>query len=109
MKLSDKWYNKLKVLAQYVLPGSATLYFALAEIWHLPARAEVVASITAIDTFLGVLLGISSKNFHLNEPRYAGDIVVTETDKKKTFSLDIGIPVDELDRQSEVVFRIVNK
>ena len=40
-----------------------TLYFALAGIWGLPFREEIVGTITAVDTFLGVILGISSANY----------------------------------------------
>ena len=39
-------------------------YFALAGIWGLPYGEQVVGTITAIDTFLGVLLGISSANYN---------------------------------------------
>ncbi len=59
--LSNKVYDILKWIAQILLPATATLYFALANIWHLPYSEEVVGTITAFDTFLGVMLGISTK------------------------------------------------
>ena len=40
-----------------------TLYFALARIWNLPFPEEIVGTITAIDTFLGCMLGISTLNY----------------------------------------------
>ena len=46
------------------LPAIATLYFALAGIWDFPYGEEVVGTITAVDTFLGVLLGISSAQYN---------------------------------------------
>lgn len=61
--MSNKVYDILKYIAQIVLPALATLYFGLAGIWDLPYGEEVVGTITAIDTFLGVLLGISSANY----------------------------------------------
>ena len=61
--MSNKLYDILKYVAQIVLPACATLYFALAGIWNLPYREEIVGTITAIDTFLGVILGISSANY----------------------------------------------
>lgn len=64
MKLNDKAYDILKWIAQYLLPAIGTLYFALAGIWGLPYGEQIVGSITAIDTFLGVILGLSSIKYN---------------------------------------------
>lgn len=66
MKLSNKVYDVLKWVAMYLLPAAGTLYFALAGIWGLPYGEQVVGTITAADTFLGVLLGISSAQYKKN-------------------------------------------
>lgn len=60
MLLSDKVYNILKWIALIALPAVGTLYFALANVWGLPCGEQVVGTVTAIDTFLGALLGIST-------------------------------------------------
>jgi hypothetical protein len=62
--MSNKVYDVLKWIAMVFLPAIATLYFALAGIWGLPNAEEVVGTITAIDTFMGVLLGISSAQYN---------------------------------------------
>ena len=62
--MSNKVYDILKYIAQIVLPAIATLYFALAGIWGFPYGEEVVGTITAVDTFLGILLGISTINYN---------------------------------------------
>lgn len=62
--MSNKMYDILKWVAQYLLPGIGTLYFALAGIWNLPYGEEVVGTITAVDAFLGLLLGISTVNYN---------------------------------------------
>lgn len=64
MKMTNKMYDILKWIAQYFLPAVGTLYFALASIWGLPYGEQVVGTITAVDTFLGVLLGISSAQYN---------------------------------------------
>ena len=64
MNLTNKTYDTLKWVAQYLLPATGTLYFALAGIWGFPYGEEVVGTITAVDTFLGVLLGISSAQYN---------------------------------------------
>lgn len=66
MNMSNKTYNVLKWIAQFLLPAAGTLYFALAGIWSLPYGEQVVGTITAVDTFLGVLLGISAANYNKN-------------------------------------------
>ena len=62
--LSNKAYDTLKWIAKYLLPALGTLYFALAGIWSFPYGEEVVGTITAVDTFLGVLLGISTAQYN---------------------------------------------
>lgn len=62
--LSNKAYDVLKWIALYLLPAAGTLYFALAGIWSFPYGEEIVGTITAIDTFLGVLLGISTAQYN---------------------------------------------
>ena len=64
MKMSNQVYDVLKWIAQILLPAIGTLYFALAGIWGFPYGEQIVGTITAIDTFLGVCLGISSDNYH---------------------------------------------
>ena len=64
MKLSNKTYDILKWIAQILLPALATLYFALAGIWGFPFGEQIVGTLTAIDTFLGVILGISSAQYN---------------------------------------------
>lgn len=61
---SNKVYDILKYICQIVLPAIGTLYFALAGIWGFPYGEAIVGTITAIDTFLGVLLGISTYNYN---------------------------------------------
>ena len=62
--MSNKMYDVLKWIAMVFLPAIATLYFALAGIWGFPYGEEIVGTITAVDTCLGVLLGISSAQYN---------------------------------------------
>lgn len=61
--LSNRTYDILKWVALVFLPALGTLYFALAGIWNFPYGEQIVGTITAIDTFLGVLLGVSSMKY----------------------------------------------
>lgn len=61
MKLPDKVYDILKWICLIVLPACGTLYFALSGIWGFPYGEQIVGTLTAIDTFLGALIGVSAK------------------------------------------------
>lgn len=67
MKMENKTYDVLKWVAMILLPAAGTLYFALAGIWGLPYAEQIVGTITAIDTFLGVILGLSSSQYNKNK------------------------------------------
>lgn len=67
--LSNKQYDILKWVALVLLPACGTLYFALAGIWGFPYGEQIVGTITAVDTFLGVLLGISNKQYKDGETK----------------------------------------
>ena len=62
--MSNKVYDVLKWIAMLFLPALGTLYFALAGIWGLPYGEQIVGTITAVDTFLGVILGISASQYN---------------------------------------------
>ena len=63
MMFNNKTYDVLKWIAQYLLPAFGALYFALAGIWGLPFGEQVVGTTAALDTFLGVILGISNAQY----------------------------------------------
>lgn len=63
MIMKNSTYDKLRWIAQYLLPALGTLYFALAGIWGFPWGEQVVGSLAAINTFLGVILGVSTYQY----------------------------------------------
>ena len=67
MKMTNKTYDILKWIAMYFLPAIGTLYFALAGIWGFPYGEEIVGTVSAIDAFLGVILGISTAQYKKQE------------------------------------------
>lgn len=65
--LSDKAYDILKWVAVILLPALGSLYFGLAGIWGFPYGEQVVGTITVIDTFMGIILGISTVQYNKKE------------------------------------------
>jgi hypothetical protein len=66
--LSNKQYDILKWIALVLLPAIGTLYFGLAQIWGFPYGEQIVGTITVVDTFLGVILGISNAQYKIDNP-----------------------------------------
>lgn len=64
MRLPDRVYDILKWIALIFLPAVAVLYGALAKVWNWPYAEQIVYTITAIDTFLGAVLGISTVQYN---------------------------------------------
>ena len=64
MKINDKVYTVLTWVTMIALPAIGTLYFTLSGIWGFPYAEQVIGTITAISTFLGVLLGISTSQYN---------------------------------------------
>ena len=65
--MSNKVYDVLKKVAQIWLPAAGTLYFALAQLWGFPYAEQIVGTITAVDAFLGAILGISTKLYNAKQ------------------------------------------
>lgn len=59
MKMSNKVFDFLKWIAILFLPALATLVAVVFKIWDLPYGPEISATITAVATFLGAILGVS--------------------------------------------------
>lgn len=108
--MKDRLYDRLKWVSLILLPAIATLYFALGQIWHFPAVEEVVATITAVDTFLGLLLNRASSKYG---PEMIGTVTVhqdqdglvqgmTMTADRDPLILQEGRPIMfEVDRKQE--------
>lgn len=56
----SKVYDVLKWVVTVALPALTMLWLALANVWGFPYAEAIGATLAAITTFLGALLGISS-------------------------------------------------
>jgi len=107
--LSNPAYDNVKRVTQVGLPALGSLYFGLSAIWDLPAGEEVVGSIALLTTFLGVVLGVSTKAYNNSNADVNGEIVIERIEGKKVFALQLDGDPDELDKQQRVVFKVVDK
>jgi Putative phage holin Dp-1 len=101
--LSSSTYNVLKQVAQFGLPLLGALYYALGQIWHFPDVAQVMASVAAVNTILGVVLGYSTATYNASESKYAGIIQVGE---EGLAQLVLHHNPEDLIRQAEGIFKL---
>ena len=83
MTLTNKVYDRLKWITQYLLPGLGTLYFALASIWGLPYGEQIVGTLSALTVFLGVILGISTEQYKKSGDDTDGVFLVDTRDPER--------------------------
>lgn len=64
MRISNKLYDVLKWLCLIALPAVGALYFGLSKIWGFPYGVEVVGTLDLVATFIGTLIGISTRTYN---------------------------------------------
>ena len=65
MSLDNKTYDFLKWTVIILLPSFTTFVATVGTIYHLDWVIQLVALMTAFTTFLGSVIGISSKNYSM--------------------------------------------
>ena len=109
MILSNKVYDALKVVTLLILPAAATLYFTIAQIWGLPNAEEVIGTITAVATFLGVITRVSTSSYQKSDMPYDGVMNITEKPEGgKVFDLQLNGDPADLSWQKVVSFKVNN-
>lgn len=85
-----KMYDKLKFVAQILLPALATLWFSIGSIWNFEHTTEVVGTITAVDLFLGVILQLSSNAYYKSGANFDGELkMVPKEDGDEKLVFDV--------------------
>ena len=105
--LSDVWYTRMKWFVSIVLPAFGSLYFGLAQSFDWVNGEQVLGVIALGTTFLGTVLGISSKNY--NKTSHGdGEIVVTpQEDGPPAFSLRLEKTPEELQEMKTISFDVI--
>ncbi|MEO7397380.1 MAG: phage holin [Ilumatobacteraceae bacterium] len=104
--MTSKTYDLLKFFAQILLPALGSLYFALAGIWGLPEAEQVVGTIVAVDTFLGVVLQISSTKHANSDARFDGSIDVLGKGDGTNFVLNLPGDPHDIAKAKEILFKV---
>lgn len=104
--MSNKVYDKLKWVAQILLPLVSTLYYGLGQIWGFPKITEVIGSIAVLDTALGLFLTASNRQYMNSEERFDGQIIVS--DNKASINVE-GDPHEVLETKPELLLKVENE
>ena len=107
MKLTNNAYDVLKWVVMIFLPALGSFYFGLAQFWDLPYVTEVVGTITLSITFLGGLIGLSSRTYNKDNPDYDGELVVDKDDPEKdVYSFVVYDGVDQLEGKDKLTIKV---
>ena len=82
MVLNDNVYKVLNLLGLIVLPAIATLVKAVFPVWELPYADAIAITCTALGTFIGTIICVSSANLKSEMAEQA--VYVLDTDEEET-------------------------
>jgi Putative phage holin Dp-1 len=106
--MNSKLYNFLKAVAQIWLPALGTLMFTIGDLWNLTWDAQAVGSIMALDTFLGVILGLSSRSYNNSDRAFDGTLKVDTSDPlKDKYHINVTSPLIDLPAKKEMRLKVL--
>lgn len=103
--LSSSVYDKLRPIAQIWLPALAVFYISVAPLWDLPKQEEVAGTIMALNLLVGVVMGVSHRQYSNSDARFDGTVVVVPNEDGNS---DLNVSLDSLAiaRKKEIVIRV---
>lgn len=106
LKMSDSVYNVLKLIVQTVLPALATLVAGVASVYMFPGATQAVAIIGLVTTFLGTILGISSRSYA--NTKADGNLVIDHSSTEKPAYLQLDSEAASVANKDQVTLNVVN-
>lgn len=109
---SNATYDFLNALVRYILPGLATFYFAISQIWGLLYAEEVVGTIAAFELFAGGLIALARRGWKYEvedeEDSFDGDLLVDmQEEGTDLLTVALDLPVDEVRGQDDIRLRVI--
>jgi hypothetical protein len=96
MTMSNSTYDKLKFIALVLLPALATFVVTFNSLWNIPNQDAIAGTIIAVDTLLGALLGLSSKQYQNDADGYLHVTGSDEDSGMPNLKMQINRTPDEL-------------
>lgn len=104
--VSNKLYDAVKFCALIAFPAFGALYYGLAGIWGLPAAEQVVGTVVVVDTFLGVLVGLTKAQYVRSDARFDGSIRLEEGEDPETTNLNVRLDPEAVATKKEITVKI---
>lgn len=108
--LSNRSYDILKFVVSILLPGLATFYLGLDQLWNLPYETQISGTLTAASVFLGFVMRTSSKKYANQPVEYDGDLIAVKIGSEPTdllLSLDTQEQAEQIRHKDEVTFKVI--
>jgi len=86
------------------IPALSTDYFTIAGIWSIPHTVQVMGTLTAIDTALGVILHISTMRW--SQPMDGNLVVNTSHPEKDVYSLELSTPPELIPSKDKITLKV---
>lgn len=104
--LSDNLYKTIKWAVGIVLPAAATLILALGDIWDWPNMTQIVGTVTALTTFLGVVAGVSTFQYNESDAAFDGTMRVNRQGEGQLFDLILDEDPLNIAARKEIRFKV---
>lgn len=107
--LSNRSYDILKFVVSVLLPGLATFYLGLDQLWNLPYEIQISGTITAASMLLGLFLRSTSKNYADQPVEYDGEIFAIKNGTDPTdllLGVDSQEQAEQIRHKDQVVFKV---
>lgn len=100
--LPNKVYDVAKDINLTILPGIGALYYALSGVWGLPKADEVVATIAALVTFIGLIIKLGDRSYNNSDAKFDGDLYVGPQTNRFVYNE----PLEVLEQKDSISFRV---
>lgn len=105
--LSSRLYNQLKWVTLILLPAVSAAYFALSAVLGLPAAEQVVGTIAVVCTFLGTILGFSTKQYNNSDQAFDGNVILVPDEEAEFTDVNFSVKPSALESgQKELRLRV---
>lgn len=99
-----KIYYAFRFISWVVIPMFSALWYIISGVLHTHTPSPVVGVVIAIDAYLGITLQISSAR--QQKQKQAGYIVRSDSEEKRTFTLELEMDPEEFQHEDELVFKM---
>lgn len=105
--MTNKLYERLKIVHQIIIPLSAFAYLIVGSLFDFTHVKDVLSVYVILSSLLGVFLAISSRRYHSNGESYDGIMNVVEDEDGIVYSFVMkDVDMEELGNKKTITFQV---